>query len=176
VQSLAPEPIAFTPGKAEIAEAGSARVEQLAGLLSASPGIALTLRGATAPEDVRWFQEQALLEELRATSGLRALGKLGEIGTRTAVREHLEARFAGRDTVLEEGQRAWLEAHVVQKTIDPARLAALADARAAAAQQTLATEYSIEPSRLTLGPPVSEAPAAVPGVTIALGALPRASP
>ena len=176
VQSLAPEPIAFAPGRAEIAEAGSARIEQLADLLSASPGIALTLRGATAPEDVRWLQEQALLEELRATSGLRALGKLGEIGTRAAVREHLEARFAGRETPLEEGPRAWLEAQVVQKTVDPARLAALADARAAAAQQALVSEYGIGPARLTLGPPASEVPAAVPGVTIALGALPRASP
>ena len=176
MQSLAPEPIAFAPGRAEIAEQGSARVEQLAGLLSASPGIALTLRGATAPEDVRWLQEQALLEELRATSGLRALGKLGEIGTRAAVRNHLEARFAGRDAPLEEAPRAWLEAQVVLKTVDPARLAALADARAAAAQQALVSEYGIGPARLTLGPPVSEPPAAAAGVEIALGALPRGSP
>jgi hypothetical protein len=175
VQGLAPEPIAFEPGRAEIAEAGSARIEQLAGLLSASPGIALTLRGATAPADVRWLQEQALLEELRATSGLRAIGKLGEIGTRAAVRKYLEARFAGQEAPLEEEPRVWLEAQVVRKSIDPARLAALADARAAAAQRALVSEYSIEPARLTLGPPAGESPTAVPGVTIALGALPRAS-
>jgi hypothetical protein len=171
VQSLAPEPIAFVPGKAEIAEAGGARVEQLAGLLSASPGIALTLRGATAPPDVRWLQEQALLRDLRATSGVRALGKLGEIGTRAAVREHLEARLTGGDTPLEAEPRAWLEAQVLQQAVDPAALVALADARAAAAQQALVVEYSIEPARLMLGPPVSEPPAAVPGVEIALGAL-----
>ena len=135
MQSLAPEPIAFAPGSAELAPAGGARIEQLAGLLSASPGIALTLRGATTPEDVRWLQEQALLEELRATSGVRALGKLGEIGTRGAVRDHLEARFAGRDAPLEESAQAWLELQVAQQTVDPARLAALADARAAAAQR-----------------------------------------
>ncbi len=176
VKSLAPEPIAFAAGRAEITQEGGARLEQLAGLLSASPGVALTLRGATSPEDVRWLEEQALLEELRASTGLRALGKLGEIGTRGAVREYLEARFAGGDAPLEEGARTWLEAQVAQQTVDPARLAALADARAAAAQQALASEYGIAPSRLTLGPPASEAPAAVPGVVIALGALPRASP
>ena len=176
MQSLAPEPIAFLPGRAQIASEGSARIEQLAGLLSASPGIALTLRGATAPPDVRWLQEQALLEQLRATSGLRALGKLGEIGTRRAVRVYLEARFAGQDASLEPEPRAWLEAQVVQQSVDPAQLASLADARAAAAQQAFVAEYGIKPERLSLGPPVSEAPAAVPGVTIALGALPRASP
>ena len=175
VQSLAPEPIAFLPGRAQIAEAGTARIEQLAGLLSASPGIALTLSGATAPPDVRWFQEQALLEELRATSGVRALGKLGEIGTRRAVRNYLEARFAGQDAALEPGPRDWLEAQVVRQSVDSSQLALLAAARAAAAQQALATEYGIKPERLTLGPPVSEVPTAVPGVTIALGALPRAS-
>jgi len=175
VQSLAPEPIAFLPGRAQIASQGSARIEQLAGLLSASPGIALTLSGATAPPDVRWFQEQALLEQLRATSGVRALGKLGEIGTRRAVRVYLEARFAGQDAALEAEPREWLEAQVARQNVDPSRLSALAVARAAAAQQALTTEYGIKPERLSLGPPMSEAPTAVPGVTIALGALPRAS-
>ncbi len=175
VQSLAPEPIAFVPGQAQIAPEGVARIEQLAGLLSASPGIALTLRGATAPPDVRWFQEQALLAELRATSGLRALGQLGEIGTRRAVRKYLEARLAGQEAPLETGQRAWLEAQMVAQSVAPAQLAALANQRAAAARQTLVSEYGIKPERLSLGPPVSEAPVSVPGVAIALGALPRAS-
>ena len=174
VQSLAPEPIAFLPGRAQIASEGSARIEQLAGLLSASPGIALTLSGATAPPDVRWFQEQALLEQLRATSGVRALGKLGEIGTRRTVRAYLEARFAGQDAPLEAEPREWLEAQVVRQSVDPSQLASLAAARAAAAQQALVAEYGIKPERLSLGTPVSEAPTAVPGVTIALGALPRA--
>jgi hypothetical protein len=175
VQSLAPEPIACVPGRAQIAPEGAARIEQLAGLLSASPGIALTLRGATAAPDLRWFQEQALLEQLRATSGLRALGQLGEIGTRRAVRKYLEAGLAGQEASLEPEQRAWLEAQLVTQRVEPTQLAALADARAAAVQQALASEYGIKPERLSLGPPASEAPAAVPGVAIALGALPRAA-
>jgi outer membrane protein OmpA-like peptidoglycan-associated protein len=178
VQSLAPEPIAFATGSSQISEEGHARIEQLASLLTNSPGVALTLRGATSPEDERWVKEQALLEELRASSGLRALamGKLGEIGTRTAVREHLEAQFAGQEKPLEPEAKAWLEAQLAQREADPARLAALAEARAAAARQALVSEYGIEPARLTLGPPESEAPKAVPGVVIALGASPRASP
>jgi hypothetical protein len=176
VQSLAPEPIAFAAGSTQISEEGKARLEQLAGLLSASPGVALTLRGATSPEDERWLKEQALLEELRATSGLRSLRKLGEIGTRAAVRDHLEARFAGRESPLEPEAQTWLEAQVALKSADPNELAALADARAAAARQALASEYGIDPARLSIGPPESAAPTAVPGVLIALGATPRASP
>jgi hypothetical protein len=175
VQSLAPEPIAFAPGSSQVGEEGRARIEQLAGLLSSSPGVALTLHGATSPEDERWVKEQALLEELRASSGLRSLGKLGEIGTRSAVRTHLEARFAGQEKPLEPEAQAWLETQLAERKADPTRLAALAEARASAARQVLVTEYGIDQARLTLGPPESEVPQAVPGVVIALGASPRAS-
>jgi outer membrane protein OmpA-like peptidoglycan-associated protein len=176
VQSLAPEPITFATGSSQISEEGRARIEQLAGLLSSSPGVALTLRGATSPEDERWVKEQVLLEELRASSGLRSLGKLGEIGTRSAVRQHLEARLGGQDKPLEPEPQAWLETQLAERKADPARLAALAEARAAAARQLLVSEYGIDQARLILGPPESEAPQAVPGVVIALGASPRASP
>jgi hypothetical protein len=176
IQSLAPEPIVFAAGSSQVGEQGHARIEQLAGLLTNSPGVALTLRGATSPEDERWVKEQALLEELRASSGLRSLSKLGEIGTRNAVREHLEAQLAGQPRPLEPEAQAWLEEQLAERKADPARLAELAEARAAAARQVLVAEYGIEPARLTLGPPESEGPEAAPGVVIALGASPRASP
>jgi hypothetical protein len=169
VEAMAPEPIAFLPGRAEPAEAGEDRIEQLAGLLSASPGLALTLRGSTGEDDERWLEEQALLEELRATSGLRALGKLGQIGTRRAVREYLEARHAGQEATLEPEAAAWLEAEIERRTLDPAQLEALAEARAEAAQRKLSSEHGIAAARLALGPPAGEPAGAQPAVTIALG-------
>ncbi len=176
VERLAPEPIVCVPGLAEFAEPGEERIEDLAALLTASPVIALILSGVTAPPDIRWLKEQVLLAELRETSGLRALGNLGEIGTRTAVREYLEAGLAGNAAPLEPAQRDWLEARIAQQSVAPGQLASLAAARAAAAQLALVSEYGIAPERLNLGPPVSDPLSGVPGVAIALGTLPEASP
>jgi hypothetical protein len=169
VQSLAPEPIAFLPGRAELAETGASRIEQLGGLLSSSPGIVLTLRGAIAAPDVRWLKEQDLLAELRATSGVRALGKLGQMGVRRAVRLYLEARLRGEEPTLEAEPAAWLEAEIERRTLEPAKLTVLADARAAAAQSKLVSEHGIAPARLALGPPQIEPLASAPGAAVALG-------
>src|SRR5205085_2044973 len=123
-------------GGAELAPEGSARIEQLAGLLAASPGIALTLTGVISESDLRVLRERALLAELRAGSGIRALRALGEIGTRRAVRAHLEAALAGQPAPeLDPAQTSWLEQHTAEQKLDPAALAALAAARAEAAQR-----------------------------------------
>jgi hypothetical protein len=176
VQSLAPAPIEFVPGEAALAPAGAERVEQIAGLLSSSPGISLTLSGVTSESDLRVLRERALHAELEATSGLRALGEIGEIGTRRAVRHHLGDKLAGKTPEpLEPDAQAWLETHVAEQEIDPAALATLASARASAAQALLTGESGIAVSRVPLGPPATEPPAALPGVAIALGAIP-ASP
>ncbi|MGH2900750.1 MAG: DUF748 domain-containing protein, partial [Solirubrobacteraceae bacterium] len=105
----APQPILFVPGGSELAPEGSARIDQIAGLLAASPGIALTLTGSVADADVRVLQERALLAELEATSGVRALGQLGEMGVRRTVRQHLQAKLAGEEPpALEPEPQAWL--------------------------------------------------------------------
>lgn len=173
----APEPILFVPGTSELAPDGSSRIEQIAALLSASPGIALTLTGGTSESDVHALQERALLAELEATSGVRALGQLGEIGTRRAVRQHLQAKLAGEEPpALEPEQETWLESHVSAEKIEPAALATLAATRAAAAQSLLVREHGIAAERLPIGPPATEPPAAQPGVAIGLGAPRGAAP
>jgi hypothetical protein len=176
VEKLEPEPVTFVPGTARLAAEGASRIEQLAGLLSASPGISLTLNGEISEQDLRVFRERALLAELRATSGLRALASLREIGTRRAVRSHLEAKLGGREPAeLDPGSAAWLEAHAAEQAVDRAALEALAQQRAEVVQRALVADSGIAPERLALGPAVAEPPAPQAGVAISLGARPGAS-
>ncbi|MBM4335582.1 MAG: DUF748 domain-containing protein [Deltaproteobacteria bacterium] len=174
VQSLAPEPVVFVAGNSELAPEGAERIEQIAGLLSGSPGIALTLSGGTSESDLRVLRERALLAELEATSGVRALGQLGEIGTRRAVRNHLGAKLAGQPApALEPEQETWLEEKVAASAIDAAALQTLAATRAAAVHGLLVREHGIAERQLVIGPPSTEPPLAKPGVAIALGAPKR---
>lgn len=170
VQSLAPEPVGFVAGSTELAPDGGERMEQIAGLLSGSPGIALTLSGGTSESDLRVLRERALLAELQATSGVRALGQLGEIGTRRAVRNHLATKLAGAaPPALEPDQEAWLEEKVAAIAIDATALQTLAATRAAAVHGLLVREHGIAERQLSIGPPTTDPPLAKPGVAIALG-------
>ena len=156
---------------------GSARIEQLAGLLSASPGIALTLRGATAPRG------RALAPGAGAARG--AARDLGPARARQARRDrHARARCASiwrpaspartRRSSRSRGpgsRRRWSSRASIPRG---SRRSPTRAPRPRSRRSSLNTASSRRVS--ALGPPVSEAPAAVPGVTIALGALPRASP
>jgi hypothetical protein len=174
VERLAPEPVAFVPGEAQLAPEGAERVEQIAGLLTGSPGIALTLAGVVSEGDLRVLRERALLVELEAASGIRALANLGEIGTRRAVRDHLAAKLAGAPPVaLDAEPRDWLETHVAGQGIDAAELTSLASTRAEAVRESLVRDHAIAESRLAIAPSVVDPPADVPGVAIQLGAPTR---
>ena len=174
---LAPEPIPFVAGDAALTPEGATRIEQIASLLSSSPGIALTLTGGTSESDLRILRERALYAELEATSGLRALGQLGEIGRRRAVRGYLGAKLAGaQPPALGPDQDAWLETHVAEQKLDPAALATLAATRSAAVHGLLVREHGIAEQRLTIGEPATEPPASQPGVAIALGAARKPTP
>jgi hypothetical protein len=167
VQSLAPAPIAFVAGTADLAPGGDERLDQVASLLAASPGITLTLRGSASAEDVRALQEQDLLVELRDSFA---------IGTKRAVRKYLEARAKGEPAELDDDGKAWLDEHASEIEIAPARLTALCGARAKAAQQALVSESGIAVERLKLGDAQIEPPATLPSVAIGLGAEPAGTP
>ncbi len=174
---LAPEPILFVPGDAVLAPDGAERIGVIASLLAASPGIALTLSGGISDSDLRVLRERALYAELEATSGLRALGQMGEIGMRRAVRGYLGAKLAGaQPPALESEQDAWLETHVAEQKLDSAALATLAATRAAAVHGLLVRDHGIGEPRLTIGAPTIEPPASQPGVAIALGAARKPAP
>ncbi|MEX2205686.1 MAG: DUF748 domain-containing protein [Myxococcota bacterium] len=172
----APEPIPFLPGDAVLTAEGAAQISRIAGLLSSTPGIALTLSGGISESDLRVLRERALYTELDATSGVRALGQLGAIATRRAVRLFLASKLASQQPEpLEPDEEAWLEEHVAQQSLEPAALAALANARAVAVQTALARDHGIADSRLTIGTPATEPPAAKPGVLIGLGAASKSA-
>lgn len=174
VERLAPEPVAFVPGEAQLAPEGAERIEQIAGLLTGSPGIALTLAGVASESDLRVLRERALFAELEASSGLRSLANLGEIGTRRAVRDHLAAKLAGAPPVaLDAEPQDWLETHVADQEIDAAELTSLASTRAEAVRESLVRDHAIAEPRLAIAPPVVDPPASVPGVAIQLGAPKR---
>jgi hypothetical protein len=176
VERLAPEPILFTAGTTTLAGDGTARIEQIANLMAASPALSLSLNGVSAPADHRWLQEQALLEELRKTSGIRALGQLGEIGTRRAVRSYLEERLEDKEATLEPEDEAWFEAQVAARVIDRSALEELATARASVIRDRLVAEHGIAAERLALAPATIAQESGSPSVTISVGAPTRPAP
>ncbi|HTO69692.1 MAG TPA: DUF748 domain-containing protein [Myxococcota bacterium] len=167
---LKPEPIEFLPGSAEPSEAGRARIDKIAELMSASPGIALTLHGGTSADDERALRERALLDELEKTTGLRALGNIGEMGTRRAVRQNLEARAAGKTPdALTPDQSAWLEAKVASETLAAGALDELGQKRAETLASALRDSHGLGADRITVGELAAAGSLPVPGVAIALG-------
>ncbi|MBK7948065.1 MAG: DUF748 domain-containing protein [Deltaproteobacteria bacterium] len=165
-----PAPIVFSPGEATLAPEAAERVEEIAGLLAASPGIALHLAGQTDTTDGRIVIERALLKQLEASRGVRALASLGEISTRRAVREHLARKLAGQSAKpLAAADARWLESHLAHATAPAEILESLAMARAETLRAALASDHGIAAARLVIVPVRISPPAQVPGVAIALG-------
>ena len=168
---LRPEPVEFQPGGVEPSESGSARVDQLAQLLSASPGISLVLHGGTATGDLRALKERALLAELEASTGFRALGNLGEIGVRRAVRLYLEATTKGEPaSELTVDQSAWLEAKLSAQSLPDGALEALARQRADALRTKFVSDKGVDAQRISVGDSAPTGSIHVPGVAIEVGA------
>ena len=172
VVRLAPLPIAFEPGATELSAEGAERVEEIAGLLAASPGIALVLTGQISLADQQVLRERDLLSELEAQRGLRALAALGELGTRRAVRDHLERKLAGANaTPLSADDAHWLEVQIEKRSLPASGLETLASERASQVRNLLASEHGIAGRRLTLAPPILDPPTPESGVAIALGTV-----
>jgi len=168
-ERVAPAPIPFAPGESTPSQSAADRIEDLSGLLAASPGIGLVLTGQTSAEDGRILCERALLDQLEASRGLRALASLGEISTRRAVREHLGRKLAGRDAKpLSTHDAEWLEGQLARAKASDEALAALATARAERLRVVLASEHGVAAARLVVDAPRIDPPAAEPGVAISL--------
>ena len=132
VEAFRPEPIGFVTGQAEIADDAWWRIEQLAGVLAASPALRVELTGETSADDVRALQEAAVLADLQQEQGfLKGLRNLPSRGTRNAVRAVLEARAKGEPSpeALDEDDAAQLEAWLAAKPVGEEQQRALASAR-----------------------------------------------
>ncbi len=175
ILGMTPEPVEFLAGAALPSERGQARIDQIGVLLASAPGISLTLHGGTAAGDEHALRERVLLAELERTSGLRALGELGEIGVRRAVRLYLEARAAGGPAPdLDVEQRAWLEAQLPVQEIPANALESLAEQRAKVLHDALVDEKGVAAERVTVAAPAPAGSLPIPGVAIDVGA--RAAP
>lgn len=167
---LTPAPVAFRAGETGLAPESAERVEEIAALLAASPGIALRLTGQTDAADERLLCERALLQQLEAGRGVRALASLGEIATRRAVREHLARKLAGKPApALAPAEARWLESHLATARPSTELLESVARGRAEALRAALVEEHGVVASRLAIDPPRTSPPAPMPGVAIALG-------
>lgn len=172
VERLAPLPVRFAAGSSELSEEGAARIEELASLLAASPGLTLELSGQGSESDQRVLHERALLAQLEASRGVRALSALGEISTRRAVRDYLGRKLAGGDPKpLSSAETRWLETTIAQSARPTSALESLAIARVDRLRELLTSEHGIADARLVLGSPRIDPPAGEPGVAIVLGAV-----
>src|SRR5262249_32985370 len=159
------------PGGDQPSDSGDARIDQITTLLTSSPGLSLTLHGGTALGDLQALRERALLEELEKSTGLRALGNLGEIGTRRAARLYLEATTTGNTPApLDAEQSKWLDAKLSEQSLAPDALGALAARRADVLRTKFVSEKGIEQERIRVGPPTPERSLPVPGVAVDVGA------
>jgi len=167
---LKPEPVEFLPGSTEPTDAGNGRIDKIAELMSASPAVALTLHGGTSASDERALRERSVLEELERTSGFRALGHVGEMRTRRAVRLYLQAKAAGKTPEdLDPDQSAWLESKIGSEPLPSDALDQLAQKRAAAIAEKLGSGHGIGADRLSVGDNLPAGTLPAPGVAVSLG-------
>jgi hypothetical protein len=171
VEGFAPEPIAFLPGKAELADDGWPRVGQLANVLASYPAIRFTLRGNAGPTDVRALEEAAVLADLNADKGVfKSIQNLASLRERNDLRDYLTARVAGKPAELSPDRQPALEKWIAEHPASDADLAALAKARAEKLRALLTKDYGVAAEKVAAGEPDVNRTDGKPAVTVALGA------
>ncbi|TMA99973.1 MAG: DUF748 domain-containing protein [Deltaproteobacteria bacterium] len=170
-ESLAPAPIPFRKGRAELAPDAEAAVEALARLLASRPGLAVTLDAAPSAEDVRWLREQALREELAAPQGvLGSVRNLPQRGARDRIRTALEARARDATGELAAEDAATLERWVNERAAPaPERLRTLAAERMLRLQAVLRERHGIPPERVAPRDPTADVAEGAPAVRFEIG-------
>jgi len=171
-QTVAPAPIVFRPGRAELTPEGTEQVSQLAAFLASRPGVGVTLAAAPSVQDARWLREQALRAELTAPQGvLGTLRTLGERGVRQRVAAALEARARDQEGKLDPDDAAALERWLAERPPPPpAELRALAAARLERVTALLRDRHGIEPGRIAQTEPGAEPDGEPAAVRVTLGA------
>jgi len=170
VESFAPEPVPFPPGRAALEGDATARVAQLGSALAGAPTLRLELHGSAGPDDARALAETAVLADLeKESSVLGAVKNVASGGDRKAIRAALAARAKGADTPLTDGQKKTLDEWVAKKTVADADLQALAKARAERVRDALTHDSGVDAARAVVGDATVDRDKAKPGVTIALG-------
>ncbi|MGD9762343.1 MAG: DUF748 domain-containing protein [Candidatus Binatia bacterium] len=175
--ALAPSPIAFRLGRAELTSAGEESVGQLAAFLGGRPGVAVELATAPTADDVRWLREQALLAEWGG-EGLfkRSMGFVLERGVRDRVGAYLRRRADEESAELSEEDAAALDGWLAERpTPGTDELRALAQGRLAAVQSAL-RDQGVDAARIALAEPAGTPAGGAPLVSIKLYAAGRGAP
>jgi len=149
-EAVAPAPIAFRTGRAELTADAEPAVEALARLLASRPGIGVTLEAAPSADDVRWLREQALREELAAPQGVfGSVRNLPQRGARDRIRTALEARARDAKGDLTADDAKTLDQWLNERPAPtPERLRTLAAERMARLQTVLKEKHGIAPERV----------------------------
>ena len=171
-ESLAPAPIPFRRGRAELAAGAEGAVAALARLLASRPGLAVTLDAAPSVEDVRWLREQALREELAAPQGvLGSVRNLPQRGARDRIRTALEARAHDAKGELATEDAATLERWLNERPAPtPERLRTLTAERMTRLQAVLREQHGIPSERVVRRDPSADVAEGAPAVRFEIGA------
>jgi len=173
--SLAPAPIAFRTGRADLTPAGGENVDRLAGFLASRPGMGVQLQSNVTAQDVRWLREQGLAAEWEQEGFFAKLGSLTQRGARDRIRAAIAARaddevgeLSAEDAAL---LQTWLDERPPPSAEQVRRLGA---ARLAAVTAVLA-DKGIPAARITSAEPGGEPAEGAAVVSIKFEAAARAA-
>lgn len=162
-------PISSVPGSSELGSDAQARAKGLAKLLTQRPTMKVLLRGRTGSEDIRPVAEAILAEDVASGKGLPDVDGSGFLARRRigkALEVRLKDPSSSEVASLSQEDRELFERYAKAVKIPPARMDALAIARAEAFRALLIAE-SVPPERVSVEKPES---AEDPGVALAFGA------
>lgn len=173
-----PAPIAFRPGRSDLAPEGADRLGQLGKLLGDRPGIAVTLSGSPSAADARWLAEQQLRGDLEQPKGVAArLAALRDRAARDRVFAALKARAGDEPGALDENDTKQLELWLAERpAVASEALLALTTKRLGQVVQTLQDEHHVAAARITRRQPAADPTDAPPSIGVELGAAPTSPP
>ncbi len=174
IKSLAPAPIGFRLGRAELAADGDEQVDRLGEFLASRPGLGVTLETAVTTGDVRWLREQALRAEWENQGFFAGLRGLADRGTRATVQRALAARAKDDPGALSAEDAAALDKWLAERPPIPAeQLRALAEARLTRVDTALREGNDLDAARIAHGEIPAEPVERDPAVRLKLGTARR---
>ena len=169
IKSIAPAPIGFVAGRADLTVEGAQGAQRLAEFLQSRPALAVELSTSVTPEDVRRLREQALLDELGKQGFFKSVLSFAGLSKRDEIRKALEARAQGKPGELSAQDEQVLEQWLAERPApSPPALKDLAQRRLAAAEEVLHGDAKLGSNQLVLAEPTAEVAEGKPEVQIGL--------
>ncbi len=160
--------ISFEPGRVELAEGESVKLEALGKALNDRPALVLNVRGAVSPQaDSSELRRQRLFDQLGIAESASASGRIARLEQAYASSDNIASLAAFREDVAggdgevsqSEWERALVERLVTDIKLPPEALGNLASARGVWLRQQMLEEYEVPDSQLFLLDPVRDASA-----------------